>query len=248
MGLPALIPIFIALATIALAFASSLGVQIAAIQQERLARYDLLATAAASGYLQSQGVSLQTAAWGASANANLTTAQLTSMPSTSVCPNGVVCGVTATASYAVDGSTAVAPTAGDDVVAPNIESAAHETRTALTINVALVDANGVLLYARPHRVKLRLYGTNGAEVTALQDAAGQNVAFVNGAAENDGCAIDGSGCDPSRIGAEDPTTVDAVNQCVQGYGSGTCATQFPSAANKTNTTWSNGQDAADSGP
>jgi hypothetical protein len=248
MGLPALIPIFIALATIALAFAASLGVQIQTIQQERFARYDLLATAAASGFLQTQGVTLQMAAWNAIANANLAAAQLTSMPSTRVCPNGVVCGVTATATYAVDGSTAVAATPNNNVVAPNIESAAHETRTALTINVALVDANGVLLYARPHRVKLRLYGTNGAEVTALQDAAGQNVAFVNGAAENDGCAIDGSGCDPNRVSAQDPTTVDAVNQCVQGYGSGICATQFPSAADKTNTTWSNGQDATDTGP
>jgi hypothetical protein len=248
MGLPALIPIFIALATIALAFASNLAISLHGIQQERLARYDLLATAAASGYLQQQGVTLQTTAWNASTNASVTTAGLTAMPSTAVCANGVVCGITATATYAIDGSTAGTATANNDVVAPNIESAAHETRTAVTINVALVDANGVLMYARPHRVKLRLYGTNGAEVTALQDGAGQNVGFVNGAAENDGCAIDGSGCDPNRVTTQDPTTVDAVNQCVQGYGSGTCSTQFPSAADKTNATWSNGQAAASNGP
>jgi hypothetical protein len=248
MGLPALIPILIAIATIALAFASNLAVQVQGVQHARLARYDLLAAQAAENYLQTVGVTLQAAAWGASANAVLTTQQLTAMPSTSVCQAGVVCGVTATASYSVDGTSATAATGTNDVVAPNIESAAHETRTAITMNVALVDANGVLLYARPHRVKLRLYGTGNADVTALQDDAGQNIGFVNGAAENDGCAADGSGCDPARVRPEDPTTVDAVNQCVQGYGSGTCSSAFPSAAQKINDTWSNAQAAADTGP
>ena len=248
MGLPALIPIFIALATIALAFASNLAFTVQGIQHERLARYDLLAMQAAAGYLQTQGVTLQTTAWAASANAVIGAQPLTAMPATSVCPSGIVCGITATATYSVDGTSADAATGTDNVVAPNIETAAHETRTAVTMNVALVDANGVLMYARPHRVKLRLYGTGFADVTALQDAAGQNIGFVNGAAENDGCAADGTGCDPARVTTEDPTTVDAVNQCIQGYGSGTCTTAFPSAAQKVDTTWSNQQATADTGP
>lgn len=248
MGLAALIPLFVAVATIMLAFAASLGLQMETVQHARLARYDLLATQAAATTLQTQASSLQTAAWTAQTAANLAQAALAPMPATPVCPTGVVCGVVAEASYSVDGTSAIAGGGSDAVVAPNIEAAALETRTAVTINVALVDANGVLLYARPHRVKVRMYGTGFADVTALQDAAGQNVAFVNGSAENDGCAADGSGCDPARVTTEDPTTVDAVNQCVLGYGSGTCASQYPSAAQKVNVTWANGQDAPDTGP
>jgi len=46
-----------------------------------------------------------------------------------------------------------------------------------------VDASGYLLYVRPHRVKLRLYGTNGSEVTAYQDSAGQSATLVSGSAK-----------------------------------------------------------------
>jgi hypothetical protein len=170
------------------------------------------------------------------------------MTAMSLCPSGVRCGVSATATYTIDGTTERPAGQTDVVTAPNIESAALETRTAITMNVSLVDADGTLLYVRPHRVKLRLYGANGAEVTALQDAAGQTATLVNGSAENDGCAADGTGCDPARVIAEDPTTVDAVDQCSQGICSGTCSTQFPNAAVKVNATWSNGQAAPDTGP
>jgi hypothetical protein len=248
MGLLPLIPIFIAIATIALAAANSLALQVHGVAQTRLARYDLIAARFAAGNLQTIGAALQTSGWSASTSATIDPAALTPMLATSLCAARVQCGVSATATYAIDGSTEDPAGATDLVTAPNVESAAHETRTAVTMTVSLVDASGNLLYVRPHRVKLRLYGTNGSEVTAYQDSAGQSATLVSGSAENDGCAVDGSGCDPARIMAEDPTTIDAVDQCEQGIGSGTCATEFPSVSAKVNTTWSNGQVAPDTGP
>lgn len=248
MGLLPLIPILIAIATIALAGASALGVQVQAVAQTRLARYDLMGARFAAGNLQAIGSALQATGWNANAVPTIDAAALTPMAAISLCPAGVLCGVCATATYTIDGTTEQPAGVADVVTAPNIESAAYETRTAVTMTVSLVDASGTLLYVRPHRVKLRLYGNNGADVTALQDSAGETATLVNGSAENDGCAIDGTGCDPGRVFAEDPTTVDAVDQCVQGVGSGTCSTQFPPASAKVNTTWSNGQAAPDTGP
>jgi hypothetical protein len=249
--LAGILPLLGGLATLALFFAMNMGLSLHAVADSRLAQYDAIAAQAAASQLQQDGVALQTAAWAAKAPANLHGAQLPSMPATSLCATAVGCVLRAVASYSVEGTTTVVGTQ-DQIVSSNVESAAYETRTAVVMNVQILDSAGNVMYARPHNTLLRLYGTAFADVTSTQDGASQASGLANGAAENDGCASDGTGCDPARVQAQDPTTVDAVNQCVLGIGSGTCSgaygTNFPSAANKTNPTWQNGQSAGTSGP
>lgn len=251
MTLAGILPLLGGLATFALFFAMNLGLSLHSVAEARLAQYDAIAAQAAQSQLQQDGVSLQTAAWTAKAPANLQAAQLPSMPATSLCATNVGCTLRGVASFSVEGTTTVVGTQYQ-VVSSNVESAAYETRTAIVMNVQIIDSSGNVMYARPHDTLLRLYGTGFADVTSTQDGASQASGLANGAAENDGCASDGTGCDPARVQAQDPTTVDAVNQCVIGYGSGTCAgaygTNFPSAANKTNPTWQNNQSSGSTGP
>jgi len=249
--LAGLLPLLGGLATFALFFAMNLGLSLHTVAESRLAQYDAIAAQAAQSQLQQDGVALQTMAWNAHAPASLQGAQLPSLPATSLCATTVGCSIQGVASYSVEGTTTVVGTQ-DQIVSANVESAAYETRTAVVMNVQILDSVGNVMYARPHYVLLRLYGTGFADVTSTQDGASQAVGLANGAAENDGCANDGTGCDPARVQAQDPTTVDAVNQCNLGYGSGTCAgaygTDFPSAANKTNPTWQDNQSVGSTGP
>jgi hypothetical protein len=98
-------------------------------------------------------------------------------------------------------------------------------------------------------VKIRLWAPNNAEAQQEQDAGARLNRVADGAAENEGCAADGTGCDPNRVSAADPTTVDGRAQCVQGPGSGTCAAgESRPQEQKSNITWSNAQSHPVSGP
>jgi hypothetical protein len=247
MGFMSVVPFLFGLAVMLLAVMQVDVSQARTMGHERLARFDIIAERAAARNLETLGAGIQATAWANAAAPVLTAATLPAMGAVSVCATGTQCGLTATATYAVDGATS-AGGATDQVLAPNVERNAAEVRVAMTITTNLLDQNGNVLYSRPHRVKLRLYGNGGSEVDGTQDSAGKDSGFVEGAAEDEGCAPDGTGCDPAAPTLPDPTDVDALTACAQGAGSGTCAAPSTVTDNKVNTTFSNGQYVAPSGP
>jgi hypothetical protein len=174
-------------------------------------------------------------------------APLAPMSTTSLCDAAAPCGLAAGATFAVDGQTDGAQVGTASVLAPNVESAdgIWERRVAVTMTVSVVEADtGNVLHVRPQRVKVRLWAPDNAEVDEGQDGAARWNRVVAGAAENEGCAADGSGCDGDRVEAADPTTLDGRAQCVAGAGSGTCALgEMRPAESKANVTWSNPQSA-----
>jgi hypothetical protein len=170
---------------------------------------------------------------------------LAPMGPTDLCDPSAPCGLAATATFAIDGQTDGAQAATAQVVAPNVESVAGiwERRVAVTMTVTVIEAaSGNVVHARPQRVKVRLWAPDNAEVDEGQDAAARWNRVAAGAAENEGCASDGSGCDQTRVQAADPTTIDGRTQCVLGAGSGTCGpSESKPDEHKTSITWSNPQ-------
>jgi hypothetical protein len=180
-------------------------------------------------------------------------APLAPMGTTALCAASAPCGYAATATFRLDGQTDAAQAASSVVVAPNVESASgvFERRIAVTMTVNIIEAaTGNIVHARPQRVKVRLWAPDHAEAQDDQDAAARFNRTVSGAAENEGCASDGTGCDQARVTAADPTTIDGRAQCVLGPGSGSCAPgEMKPREQKSNVPWSNPQSsAATAGP
>jgi hypothetical protein len=246
-NLIAVLPLAFGLAFLMLGSVQTMAAQARAMADERFARYDALAERFAARNLEVLGAAIQTNAWAAQAAPVLSAQTLPAMASVSVCPTGTQCTTLASATYAVDGATSAGGST-DVVTAPNVEQNALEVRVAVTMTTTLTDRSGNVLYQRPHRVKLRLYGNGGAEVDGIQDMAAKNTGFVEGAAEDEGCAPDGTGCDPAAPTRPDPTDVDALTACQQGVGSGTCAAPTTVTDQKVTQTFSNGQYVAPSGP
>jgi hypothetical protein len=169
------------------------------------------------------------------------------MAATSLCDASAPCGLAASATFAVDGQTDGTRAGTASVVAPNVEAAQGiwERRVAMTMTVSVLEAQtGNVLHVRPQRVKVRLWAPDYAEVDEAQDGAARWNRVAAGAAEDEGCAADGTGCDTDRVQVADPTTLDGRAQCVEGAGSGTCTPgEMRPAESKANVTWSNAQSA-----
>ncbi len=249
-----LLAVFIGLIAIAyysLGGAEMLLLGVKAAQDEQVARYETLAARQAKATLASELAAAEQSAISAN-TPNQPIGQLAPMGATDLCDASAPCGVSATATYATDGETDGAPgPAAATVVAPNVETVAgvSERRIALTMTVNVIEtASGSILHTRPYRVKYRLWAPNNAEAVQDQDGSARLNRVVAGASENEGCAADGTGCDPSAVTAVDPTTIDGQSQCVVGPGSGTCAPgEVKPAQQKANVTWSNPQAAVGTG-
>ncbi len=238
----------IAIAYYALGGAEMLLLGVKAAQDAQVARYETLAARHAKAALATELAAAEQSA--VSANTPYSpVGQLAPMGATDLCDASAPCGLSATATYSTDGETDGAPGAyATMVVAPNVETVTgvSERRIALTMTVSVIEtATGNILHTRPYRVKYRLWAPNNAEAVQDQDGGARLNRVAAGASENEGCATDGTGCDPSAVSAADPTTIDGQTQCVVGAGSGTCAPgEVKPDQQKSNVTWSNPQAAA----
>lgn len=244
--------IVIVLASYALGGAEMLLLSVKAVGDAQIARYETLAARQAKLTLTAELVAAEQAAVSANTPYQPVGA-LAPMGATALCDAAAPCGYSATATFSTDGETDGAPgQPAATVTAPNVETVAgvSERRVAITMTVNIIEAaTGNIVHSRPQRVKYRLWAPNNAEAVQDQDAGARLNRVANGASENEGCAADGTGCDPSAVTAVDPTTIDGRTQCVVGPGSGTCAPgeQHPDEQ-KANVTWSNPQSSPTSGP
>ena len=241
----------IAIAYYALGGAEMLLLGVKAAGDAQVARYETLAARQAKLTLTSELAAAEQSAVSAN-NPYQPIGQLAPMGATVLCDASAPCGLSATATYTTDGETDAAQgPAAATVVAPNIETVAGvtERRVAVTMTVNVIEAStGNILHTRPYRVKYRLWAPNNAEAQQDQDGAARLNRAVAGASENEGCATDGTGCDPNAVTAPDPTTIDGQAQCVVGAGSGTCAPgEVKPDQQKSNVTWSNPQAAPGTG-
>jgi hypothetical protein len=248
-GLLPLLPILAALATIALGGAQVLLAQGHTVAANHLATASATASRYADAYLQNLGASIQQTVSTNGSSPTFNAATLPAMPATSLCAVTVtVCNTYATATFALAGSTALGGSV-DQVVAPNVQLDVNESRTAITVTVNVVDAKGNVLFTRPHLTKLRLFGSNSSEVAEVEEGNARASNISIGAAENEGCASDGTGCDPAAPQTPDPTNVDAVSVCQQNQGSGSCTGAPPIVStNRANDPYSNTQSVSSGGP
>jgi hypothetical protein len=244
--------VLIAVASYALGGAQLLLLAAKAAADAQIGRYEMVAARHAKLTLTTELAAAEQSAVNAG-NPYQAIGQLAPMGMTALCDDSAPCGYSATATFVADGETdgASGPTASY-VVAPNVETVPgiSERRVAVTMTVNIIEAaSGNVVHSRPQRVKIRLWAPNNAEAQQEQDAGARLNRVADGAAENEGCAADGTGCDPNRVSAADPTTVDGRAQCVQGPGSGTCAAgESRPQEQKSNITWSNAQSHPVSGP
>jgi hypothetical protein len=247
MNLLTVVVVAVVLASYALGGAQLLLASAKAAADAQIGRYESLAARHAKLSLIAQLAAAEQAAVDAGTPYQAV-GPLAPMAATALCAAAAPCGFAASATFALDGQTDAAQAASSLVLAPNVEGVAgvFERRIAVTMTVNIIEAaTGNVVHARPQRVKLRLWAPNHAEAQEDQDAAARMNRAASGASENEGCAADGTGCDPARVTSADPTTIDGRTQCVLGPGSGSCAPgESKPQEQKQNVLWSNPQASA----
>ena len=243
-----LLPLFLmfaAIATIALGASEMLALDTKAKAAARLNRYETVAVQSAQSNL------ITYLAQAEQQSPSALPAAPPPMVQTALCDQAAPCGYTATASYAFDGNTQTAAGTGANLVtAANLERSLSERRVGVTITVNILDGTSSIVAARPHRKIVRMWSTAPyAEILGDQDSGARANRVANGSADVGGCALNGTGCDPNRVGAVDPSTLDARTECNLGVGSGTCApNEMRNVENKQNVQYQNQQAAGSTGP
>lgn len=243
-----LLPVFLmlaAIATIALGAAEMLALDTKAKAVARVNRYETVAVQSAQSNL------IAYLAQAEQQSQTVLPPPPPPMGQTSLCDQGTPCGYTATANYVFDGNTQTTVGGGNDTVtAANVEGAVAERRIGVTITVNILDGSSSIVATRPHRKIARVWNLAPyAEILGDQDSGARANRTATGSSDAGGCAPDGTGCDPNRVNAVDPSTLDARTQCNLGVGSGTCApNEMRNAEQKRAVIYQNQQAGGSNGP